>query len=274
MMMMMCKKLCVCHSQDENGTTALLMACNGGHVEAARALLSAGASPKLLHSTGLSPLHHAVNNEYGEVVHALLAGGPPVDAPFLDAPGGDTALFRACERGYLEAACSLLAYQAKVDFQDVVGATSLSAASRAGHVEVVRLLLSKGATVDLQNRGGESPLYAACCEGHVEVVRELLAAGAQVDLASKEGESPLYVACSRGHVEVACALLAAGAQVDLASRDGVSPLYAACSKGHVEVVRALLAAGAQVSALFIGRFHNIQTRCKAFWMFQNVTGKF
>ena len=75
---------------------------------------------------------------------------------------------------------------------------------------MARALLSAGAKVDLQNLEGASPLFIACQAGHVEAARALLSAGAIVDLPNNAGFSPLLFTCCRGHMALVCALLSRG----------------------------------------------------------------
>ena len=89
------------------------MACQTGHLEVARALLSAGATVDLQSNVGNSPLWIASQNGHYEVVRALLSSGAQVD--FHDNVFNASPLFVACSQGHAEVARALLSAGAKVD---------------------------------------------------------------------------------------------------------------------------------------------------------------
>ena len=62
--------------QAKDGASPLLAACNYGHAEVVRALLSGGAKVDLQTNYGMTPLFAACLKGYTEVVRALLSGGP------------------------------------------------------------------------------------------------------------------------------------------------------------------------------------------------------
>ena len=63
-----------CVSQ-QDGTTALLVAAEKGQVEAARALIEAGAAVDLANSLGSTSLHIAAEQGHEEGVRVLLGAG-------------------------------------------------------------------------------------------------------------------------------------------------------------------------------------------------------
>ena len=143
---------------DGEGISPLYMACFGGHAEAVRALIQAGAKVDLLATeTGGSPLHVACTKGHTEVVCALLSGGATVD---VLCTSDMTPLHLACQ---------------------------------VGHVDVVHALLSAGAKVDMLTASGMTPLHITCQVGHIEVIRALLSAGGQAGLRDKSGMTPLDV---------------------------------------------------------------------------------
>ena len=62
--------------QAKDGASPPFAACNNGHTEVVRALLSGGAKVDLQTNYGMTPLFAACLKGYTEVVRALLSGGP------------------------------------------------------------------------------------------------------------------------------------------------------------------------------------------------------
>ena len=126
--------------------TALFSAALGGHAEAMRVLLDAGADANQAEKEE-APLHVAAER--------------PV-------PGGGAAAAREGRGGGREG-------------RGDTGWTPLMLACDTGHLEAARLLLEKGAAVDAKNDNGTTALMFACQNGHVEAARLLLEKGAAVD---------------------------------------------------------------------------------------------
>ena len=104
------------------GASPLQYACQNGHPEVVRTLLSAGAEVNPQNEDGFSPLHAACQAGHREVVHALLSAGANVN---LQAKGGCSPLQMACHSGDMEVVRALLSVGAKVDLQATDGMTPL-----------------------------------------------------------------------------------------------------------------------------------------------------
>ena len=196
------------------GWTALFFASDGGHVDAVRVLLAAGAEAGAVNGAlGSTPLHNAATTGHAGVVEALIEAGADVNAA------------RAS------------------------GATPLHCAAERGHADAVRALLKAGASVDARQADGATPLIKAAT--HAPVVRALLEAGANVNAVNTLGITPLMVAAG-GHIDcgidAAHALLAAGAGVNVANFTNTTALMFASGSRSPEIVRALLLHGASTSA--------------------------
>ncbi|KAK1169625.1 ankyrin repeat domain-containing protein 50 [Acipenser oxyrinchus oxyrinchus] len=240
---------------DREGWTALRSAAWGGHAEAVRILLEAGAEVDGSDSEGRTALRAAAWGGHEEILCTLLDYGAQVDQPDRE---GRTPLIAAAYMGHKEAVELLLDHGAQVDVQDSDGRTALSVAALCvpsaaglGYCEVVSLLLERGADPGHKDRDGMTPLLLAAYEGHAEVVELLLEAGADVDeAAGPQGGSristavtPLLAAASMGHVFVVNTLLFWGAAVDAIDGEGRTALSLAATRGNVDVVRTLLDRG-------------------------------
>ena len=172
----------------QDGATPLLIACENGHVDAARLLLDKGVDINRADKYGATPLLAACSKGHVDAVRLLLDEGAEVDR---STEGGQTPLFIACYNG---------------------------------HVDAARLVLDKGAEVDRANEGGVTPLWIACSEGHVNAARLLLKRGAEVDRAIMDGMTPLWIACQEGYVDVARLLLEEGADAGRMAKKGTTSL--------------------------------------------------
>lgn len=121
--------------RDTNGHTALMLACRLGHVELAKALLEAGASPN----------RHTSDNEE-TVLHQLARNG------------GSAELI------------ALVCSKAKLDRADRFGWTPLMVAAGKGRIDVVRALLDAGADATLPAPDGRTAAQLAQERGHGELV--------------------------------------------------------------------------------------------------------
>ena len=254
---------------DARGHTALHLAVAGGHLEAAEALLLAGADANACDAEGREALHAAAEAGEESMVCLLLnhgasaavadrRGRSPLHAaaasgstgallclarrsPHLllaaQASGGDTPLHTICRR--LKRDPSLLQLQALaaarllsaccLNAVDCCGRTPLWHAAEAGSAEAVKLLLSCGADPNPPCQPPSSAAYAAPAH-------------------TSSQPCALSAAACRSW-EAVLPLLAAGAS---AARLGSHVLLRAVAEGRADVASALLAAGPHISSSSCG----------------------
>ncbi|KAJ8598141.1 hypothetical protein CTAYLR_007407 [Chrysophaeum taylorii] len=189
----MVRHLCACGADvknSEEGTSPLFIACQRGHVDAARVLLEYGAKVQV------SALWVASSNGHVGVARLLLDNGADVHRA---SRSGWSLLYVAIQNGHVPVARLLLERGADVNRVSNFGLTPLLAATAKGRVEMVKLLLENGAAVNRSDSFGVTPLEKACRYGALEVVKLLLQHRRDIrDEATTNVSSILYILHMRG----------------------------------------------------------------------------
>ena len=140
-----------------DGATPLCVACEHGHVAAARLLLlDNGADVHKASNDNRTPLHEASYKGHVDVVQLLLANGAGADLDVKD-KSGDTPVADAKSKGH-SAVVALLEEHLDLRFP-------LHAAARTGDVDAMTQLLDGDAEVDAK-KDRTTPLFVACEHGH------------------------------------------------------------------------------------------------------------
>ncbi|XP_071844270.1 uncharacterized protein [Apostichopus japonicus] len=144
--------------RDNEGMTALHLACKGGHLDSVTRLVQAGTALDVKDNNGKTVLHHS-------------ATGGHVD-------------------------CTVLLMQAKAtnDIRDENQKTPLLCAAEEGHAEVCKELIDRGAAVNTVDEELNSPLIIACKNQHQSVVDLLVKRGAKVDAEDVHGHNAAFYA--------------------------------------------------------------------------------
>ncbi|CBN80099.1 ankyrin repeat protein [Ectocarpus siliculosus] len=210
----------------DNERTALHRALAGGHTEAARVLMLAGADVGLLDVKGRSALHYAIEGRHLQLAGDALLGG--ADPKAMDADGNTPLHFAAAH-----------------DDDKFVGT-----------------LLRRGAHVNAANNKGKCPLHVAAKKRRVTVAEALLKAGADPNAryGRLRDRSPLFFA--HENVAMTRTLLEYGADVLSFNHLGFTALHTAATEvfwhfspilvkyawANAKVIGALLEAGADLEA--------------------------
>eukprot|EP00919_Chromeraceae_sp_WS-2016_P020884 GHVR01049562.1.p1 GENE.GHVR01049562.1~~GHVR01049562.1.p1 ORF type:complete len:536 (-),score=115.29 GHVR01049562.1:347-1954(-) len=234
---------------DDNGNTALHLACVGGHVDVIEYLIEKGAN---IHAVGFVKrrcLHKASFTGHLEVVQLLLEKGAHKDLEEPD-EDGNTALQLACGGGRLEVVEELLRHRANPLAVGLLDRTALHMACRNDHVDVATLLLDRTKIdINARDEDGNTALHLGASKGYVDVCALTLERHADANARGKAQRTPMHMVCQAGHLQVLFLLLDKGAtDLELTDRDGRTALHLAAASGHLNVVRVLVQKGASVTA--------------------------
>ncbi|XP_015089338.1 ankyrin repeat-containing protein ITN1-like [Solanum pennellii] len=160
---------------------------------------------------------------------------------------GETALFTAAERGYIDVVKELLPYSTKegITTKNRSGLDPLHIAANQGHQAIVKLLLEH--EPELSKTVGQSnatPLVSAATKGHTSVVHELLSKDSSLlEISRSNGKNALHLSARQGHVDIVQALLDKDPQLARRTdKKGQTALHMAVKGVSCEVVKLLLRA--------------------------------
>jgi ankyrin repeat protein len=241
------------------GMTALHFASRNGQLDAARALVQAGADVNQLdeadHST---PLIMAVDNGHFDLAKFLLESGADVNRANDD---GLTPLYATVETQYAHTSWS---------------PTRSTEQQRTTHLQLMTDLLARGADPNARLKRklwfrpsdhddawvgtvGTTPFWRAAMANDVDAMRLLYSKGADPNVASSERVSPLMAAAGLGWLPMVKVVpnariatvevcLELGAKLNETDMLGYTPLHGAAYLGDDELVKFLVAKGAPLDA--------------------------
>lgn len=188
----------------EYGTTPIIVAASGGHIDTVKALMERGADPHLCNEYG-NALHCAMEANYPAAVRELVVkwGMDPKN------PAGHRRTYLGCavDRDAVKAFEELV--KLGVDVQTTTLWTQTSGGHRAkekglhifhqacgwNSVKIVQLMLDRGwVDVNLRSLRGRTGLHCAANKESLEVVEVLVKAGADVNAKDNDGFTALDLA--------------------------------------------------------------------------------
>jgi hypothetical protein len=163
------------------GTTALIAAVQGNHVDVAKLLVQAGADVNRQDDAKQSAFLIAAGEGNLELLRLMLGKG--ADVHRTDGAGG-TVLIRAAARGHVDTVKALLKTPVKLDHVNLAGRTALLEAIVTGdgsprYGQIVLLLSAAGADVNSADKNRVTPLDHARRRGYDAMAGVLEHAGAR-----------------------------------------------------------------------------------------------
>ena len=265
---------CSAEYSSENGNTPLHSACQNGHLEVAKYLITEHkCNPEHGNINGYTPLHSAACNGHLAVVKYLIS---KLDCnPKISTDDGHTALHysclnghldvtrylildcncnpgcltnrgffplhHACKNGHLEVAKYLITeYKCSPEHGNVDGYTSLHSAAGNGHLAVVKYLINElGCNPQIADNNDTHPLHYACLNGHIDITEYLVfECKCNPRCIEKHGYNPFHCACQNDDLEFLKYLISEYKySLEQGANDGCRPLHIASLNGHLAVVK-------------------------------------
>ena len=232
-------------SEDHEGRTALMVACQTRHRNIVELLLSYKPDTKKTAKCGKSaPVYAAVTGHH-ECLSLL-----------LDA---DKSLFEKCDNndcpiltvaalhGNKEVVELLIRSGADKNCQDKFGRTALMAAVESGNNDIVENLLDHGAVASSRSMSGISAFEIALVSDNSEIA-EKLAGILNDDSKDHMGNTPLILACRYSKIHLVQLIMQTISKDNINHQNhlGMSPLLACCMCDNCDLTEYLLNNGADI----------------------------
>ncbi|CAC5415484.1 unnamed protein product [Mytilus coruscus] len=190
------------HETDKKGFTPFLAACVNAHVETARFLIANGSY--ILHSDndGRTALFIACEKGHTKIVEILMIKG---NKNIIDKSDWHkkTPLYIACAEKRTKIVETLIKYGAEINNRDEDKKTPLYVACERGNYDIVKLLLDNKADINTCDRHKKLPLHVACKGGDTNLVELLYGHHkASSPNCNQWNETALSIARKQGHDDI------------------------------------------------------------------------
>ena len=225
---------------NEEGETALMLACERGHKGLVYSLLSAGANVDIQDSNGWTALMIVSQHNHISIIHMLLQANAN---PHLKALDRSNASMIASYHGNYEIVQLLISKGVDYKYQREDGWTAFMIACQNGHTRIVELLLKEQVDPNVQEKNGWNAFMMACQNGYTQIVELLLNHhSCNLRATNKKGETILH--CAVEHVDILKYLIDECSCDPMATTlDGRTPLHYAANFGCSASVEFLLSTG-------------------------------
>ena len=191
-----------------DGTSALMMAAQNGHLASVEVLIDHGADLYAINKYGWSVVHHALLSGRQELWHALLRRisdwNATIEANLLGIWSRDVTAIQLAASLNSNALDFLLQNGLVFDINHATEplGTALCIAVRNRILRNVDLLLEADVDTTLSCRGAP-PLHIAACFGYLEIVKVFAKRGVNLTTQDRDGLTPELVARKQGYLDVA-----------------------------------------------------------------------
>ena len=220
---------------DEYHSSAFLLACRYGHLEAAKYLLSKDADPNISDIKDHNARYYAVNKKYSELDEFLK------EQFELPAKLTNENILSIIQLGKVDEFNKYLNENESAINEIIDGDTLLIHAIEHNQYDIAKILIERGADVDMKGEK-ETPLTLAAMKGNIEIAKLLLDNYANIEKRNCYNNSPLQVACRQSNIEMAKFLLdAGGANVNCQyNKKNLPPILQAAKRDNLELVKLLV----------------------------------
>ncbi|VTT80701.1 unnamed protein product [Fusarium fujikuroi] len=269
-----------------NGSSFIYTTLINSHVNIAKLLVDAGASPSAKNVQGYTPLHVAARWSSGETVEFLLSCGVSIaDRDLVDRSALEIAVIwgdfttlevmlsrkdeiermeyepdlhpvnLAVENENKRCLALLLSHGFNPNVVTPKGDTALRMAIQARRLDICKMLLESDADPDLTPDKVNTPLIQAISEGDLDIVKLLIENKATIDKREAPPDdgwsrTPMQVAVDWNRPEIVQYLIEKGADPDARDSDGIPVIGSAVSGGHTNIVQWLVDAKADVNVIY------------------------
>ena len=222
---------------NEEGKTALMLACERGHEDIVHSLLSAGANVNLQDNNGWTALMRASEHNHISIINMLLQANANSHLKISD---GSNALMIASGYGNYEVVELLISIGVDYEYQREDGMNAFMLACKNGHTQIVELLLKEQIDPNVQNKNGVNAFMLACHNDHIQIVELLLKEQVDPNVQRKSGGNAFMMACANGHTQIVELLLKEQVDPNVQKENGFNAFMFACQNGHTQIVELLL----------------------------------
>jgi ankyrin repeat protein len=242
--------------QDEDGNTALIIACKTGKLEIVTALLEQGAAVDATSTEGDTPLMEASKLSHTKVMEKLLEWKANLNA---QNGKGQTALWIAATMNQLNAVELLLNKKAKMELLDSENQNSaLMNAVQKGNADIVNILLNHGANPNVTNKDSNTALMVASFHGYEPIVKLLLEKKVNIYKENKNKQTAISIARDQGQTNILALFeattekapdtLAKESKIKIQKELENNPKVAAAVKNTIQLKAAMEKASATLTA--------------------------
>ncbi len=207
-------------------------------------LLSRGANPNSVSTTGNTALIYATEKGNMAIMKLLIEYGADVNTPGFN---NETPLFIAIFNNDFQSAKYLLEQGADPNLKDDFGVTPLIYAAATNQYQSADLLMFYEADPKVTDKEKNDPLLAAVTFEHLETADVLLQNGLDPDVQDKNGDTPAIVATQHGTYSLLQLLIEYKADLNIANNKEYTPLAYAITYKDVKMARLLVENGANVN---------------------------
>lgn len=229
----------------KNGTTALQMALEAGHLDAAKILFKQGA---VCNQIAAAVVHSSCRLWFNqEMIKSLQQSYPEFpqgifnksqDSRFF-CDFSDSPLQRISELGYVE--LIQLAYENKAPSYLASKNNMMINAASNGHKNIVAFLLSQGELLNPQHfQLEQTPLHAAAEHQQHEMVSYLIANGAYINYQNKKKQTSLMLAVESNDFEMVKLFIDNNANIMLQDVYGDSVFHYAIQQENLDILKLLV----------------------------------
>ena len=190
---------------------------------------------------GNTALHIACTENNANFVEALVKEEACANIMRIKNVHGNTPLHLACSQNNISIVSPMLSISKKELYtvnNSLCYPFQLCIPKYMNNPELCRLIVSSmSKEYDKDNNG---PLHIACRINDVQMLKIASEVGCDPNLANADGDTPLHLACKLGNLELTCKLLEMKCDIKIHNKHGEDPLMIALKQDYLSIVECLI----------------------------------